>query len=93
MKFSVCLPTGFEGVMHPIPFVDPGDFVRLAKKCEALGYHSVWGNDHITTQQYVRKLFPDTPPNFYEVFTVLSFMAAATTLRQPFWHRLISARK
>jgi hypothetical protein len=19
MKFSVCLPTGFEGVMHPIP--------------------------------------------------------------------------
>ena len=23
MKFSVCLPTGFEGLMHPIPFAEP----------------------------------------------------------------------
>ena len=52
MKFSVCLPTGFEGVMHPVPFVKPEDFVRLAKKCEALGYHSAWGNDHINSQRY-----------------------------------------
>jgi probable F420-dependent oxidoreductase len=97
MKFSVCLPTGFEGVMHPVPFVQPEDFVRLARKCEALGYHSVWGNDHITTQRYVRELFPDRPPNFFEVFTTLSFMAAATTrlavgtavcvipMRDPLW--------
>ena len=97
MKFSVCLPTGFEGVMHPIPFVRPEDFVRLAKKCEALGYHSVWGNDHITTQQYVRELFPDTPPAFYEVMTTLAFAAASTTrlkvgtavavlpMRDPLW--------
>jgi probable F420-dependent oxidoreductase len=97
LKFSVCLPTGFEGVMHPIPFVKPEDFVRLARKCEALGYHSVWGNDHINSQSYVRELFPDAPPNFYEVFTTLSFMAAATTtlrfgtavcvvpMRDPLW--------
>jgi probable F420-dependent oxidoreductase len=97
LKFSVCLPTGFEGVMHPIPFVKPEDFVRLARKCEALGYHSVWGNDHINSQRYVRELFPDAPPNFYEVFTTLSFMAAATTtlrfgtavcvvpMRDPLW--------
>ena len=97
MRFSICLPTGFEGVMYPIPFVAPGDFVRLAKRCEALGYHSVWGNDHITTQHYVRELFPDTPPRFYELMTVLSFCAAATTtlkvgtgvavlpMRDPFW--------
>ena len=26
MKFSISLPTGFEGVMYPIPFVEPGDF-------------------------------------------------------------------
>jgi probable F420-dependent oxidoreductase len=97
MKFSVSLPTGFEGVMYPIPFVAPEDFVRLATTCERLGYHSVWGNDHITTQDYVRKLFPHTPPSFYEVMTVLSFCAAATTtlkvgtavavipMRDPFW--------
>ena len=83
--------------MHPVPFVEPGDFVRLAKKCEALGYDSVWGNDHINSQRYVRDLYPQTPPNFYEVFTTLSFMAAATTtlrfgtavcvvpMRDPLW--------
>jgi len=97
MKFSVSLPTGFEGVMYPIPFVAPEDFVRLAQACERLGYHSVWGNDHITTQHYVRELFPGKPPAFYEVMTVLSFCAAATTtlkvgtavavlpMRDPFW--------
>ena len=79
MKFSISLPTGFEGVMYPIPFVDPSDFVRMAKLCEKLGYHSVWGNDHIQSQHYVRALYPDTPPNFYELLTVLSFCAAATT--------------
>ena len=63
MKFSICLPTGFEGVMYPVPFVAPADFVRLAQLCEKLGYHSVWGNDHIQTQHYVRELFPETPPN------------------------------
>ncbi len=61
MKFSVCLPTGLEGVMYPIPFVEPGDFVRLGQACERLGYDSAWANDHITTQHYVRRLFPATP--------------------------------
>jgi len=97
VKFSISLPTGFEGVMHPVPFVDPPDFVRMAKLCERLGYHSVWGNDHIQSQAYVRALYPDSPPNFYELLTVLSFCAAATTslevgtalavlpMRDPFW--------
>ena len=97
MKFSISLPTGFEGVMYPVPFVDPSDFVRMAKLCEKLGYHSVWGNDHIQSQHYVRELYPNSPPNFYELLTVLSFCAAATTtlevgtalavqpMRDPFW--------
>jgi probable F420-dependent oxidoreductase len=77
--------------------VAPEDFVRVAIDCERLGYHSVWGNDHITTQHYVRELFPGKPPNFYELMTVLSFCAAATKtikvgtavavlpMRDPFW--------
>jgi probable F420-dependent oxidoreductase len=97
VKFSISLPTCFEGVMYPVPFVQPGDFVRLAELCERLGYDSVWGNDHITSQTYVRELFPDSPPNFYELLTVLSFCAAATRrirvgtalavlpMRDPFW--------
>jgi kynurenine formamidase len=34
MKFRVCLPTGFEAVMHPVPFVEPIDFVRLGQACD-----------------------------------------------------------
>jgi len=97
MKFSVCLPTGFEGVMHPIPFVEAVDFVPLAQLCERLGYDGVWGNDHITTQHYVEKKFPGKVPRFYELMTVLAFCAAATTrlrvgtavavlpMRDPLW--------
>jgi probable F420-dependent oxidoreductase len=47
--------------------------------CERLGYHSVWGNDHVTTQDYVRKLYPDKPPNFYEPMMVLAAIGAVTT--------------
>jgi len=79
MKFSVCLSTGFEGVMYPIPFAGPQDFIEQGKLCERLGYHSVWGNDHITTQDYVRDLFPNTPPNFYEPLVTLAAIGAVTT--------------
>ena len=79
MKFSVCLPTGFEGLMHPIPFAEPSDFVRLAQLCEGLGYDSVWGNDHITTQNYVRELFPGQVPRYYEPIIVMAHIAAATS--------------
>jgi probable F420-dependent oxidoreductase len=82
MKFSICLPTGFEGVMYPIPFVQPTDFIALGRLCERLGYDSVWGNDHITTQTYVKELFPGRPPAFYEpLITLMAVGAATTTLR------------
>ena len=82
MKFSICMPTGFEGVMYPIPFVEPTDFIKLGRLCERLGYDSVWGNDHITTQNYVRDLFPGQQPAFYEPLITLTAIGAATsTLR------------
>jgi probable F420-dependent oxidoreductase len=79
MKFSVSLSTAFEGVMYPIPFADPEDFVVQGKLCERLGYDSVWGNDHITTQNYVRELHPGKPPHFYEPMMVLAAIGATTT--------------
>lgn len=79
MKFSVGLPTGFEGLMNPIRFVEPEDFVRLGRAAERMGYDSVWGNDHVTTQHYVRTLYPDTPPNYYDVLVTLAVVGAATT--------------
>lgn len=78
MKCSISLSTCFEGVMYPIPFATPADFIRQAIRCEALGFDSVWGNDHITTQDYVRTLYPDTPPNFYEPCTVMAAIGAVT---------------
>jgi probable F420-dependent oxidoreductase len=79
MKFSVCLSTGYEGLAYPIPFCAPQDLVKTSQLCEKLGYDAVWGNDHMTTQHYVRELFPNTPPNFYEPLITLAMIAQATT--------------
>jgi probable F420-dependent oxidoreductase len=81
MKFGAGMPTGMEGLINPIPFFRPEDFIAAAQTAERLGFDSVWGNDHYATQDYVRDKHPD-PPNFYEVLTVLTAAAAATTRLQ-----------
>src|SRR5215813_6028388 len=73
--FSVGFPTGMEGLTYPIPFSNPEDLVRIAQHAEALGYHSVWGNDHMTTQHYVRAEFP-VPPRFWEPLVTYAYLAA-----------------
>ena len=78
MKFSIHLPTCTEGLVHPVPFAAPADFVRLAQAAERLGYDGVWGNDHITAAPYVRQHSSD-PPNFYEVLVTLATVGAHTT--------------
>ena len=78
MRVSVGLPTGMEGLTYPIPFSEPEAVIRIARHAERLGYHSVWGNDHMTTQHYVRAEFP-VPPRFWEPLIVYSFVAGETT--------------
>lgn len=77
MRFSFGLPTCMEGMMYPVPFATAQEIVELAQFAEQLGYHSVWGNDHMTTQAYVREEFP-APPNFWEILITLSYIAAET---------------
>jgi probable F420-dependent oxidoreductase len=77
MRFSVQLPTCTEGLVNPIPFARPDDFVRLAQAAERLGYDAVWGNDHITAAPYVRTKWSE-PPNFYEVLMTLATVGAHT---------------
>ncbi len=78
MLFSVGLPTGMEGLIYPLPFADIEQIVGLAKFAEKQGYHSVWGNDHMTTQHYVHAEFKTTP-RFWEPLVTYSYIAANTS--------------
>ncbi len=78
MIVSAGLPTCMEGMMYPVPFASPAQVIEVAQWAERLGYHSVWGNDHMTTQRYVRAEF-DRPPNFWEPLVVYAHSAALTT--------------
>jgi len=61
----------------PIPFASAMDIVDLGVYAEELGYDSVWANDHITTQRYVKQLWGKSP-NYYEPFVMLSYIASRT---------------
>lgn len=61
----------------PLPYADIEDIVRISQAAERLGYHSVWGNDHITAPQYVRDAYRDAP-RFFEPLITLSYVAAHT---------------
>lgn len=78
MKFGLGLPTGMEGLINPVPFFTSADFARFGVLAEELGFDSVWGNDHYAPQDYVRNKYAQ-PPNFYEVLTVLTTVAAITS--------------
>jgi probable F420-dependent oxidoreductase len=78
LNFGVHIPTCIEGMMYPVPFARPDDILPTALLCERLGYDSVWGNDHMTTQRYVQREFSD-PPNFYEPLIAFTYVAARTS--------------
>jgi probable F420-dependent oxidoreductase len=78
LRFGVHIPTCIEGMMYPVPFARPADILPTALLAEQLGFDSVWGNDHMTTQRYVQREFPD-PPNYYEPIVTFTYVAARTT--------------
>lgn len=95
-QFGVAFPTGMEGLMYPVPFCDVDDLVNIATLAEELGFHSIGGNDHIITQDYVKDEW-EQEPNYYDIFNTFSFIAAQTEelvlntavtvlpLRDPVW--------
>ena len=78
MLISAGLPTCMEGMMYPVPFASAAQVIDIAKHAEALGFYSVWGNDHMTTQRYVRAEYAD-PPNYWEPLIMYAYLAAETT--------------
>lgn len=79
MKFGVGLPTCTAGMMYPTPFATAAQVVDIALEAEQLGYYEVAGNDHHTTQQYVRDSF-SVPPDFFEPLITYSYIAARTSV-------------
>lgn len=70
------------------PLADPETIVRTAKAVEGMGYDHVWIGDHIIYPKEMKSKYPYTPDgslpiaateNFFEIFTLLSFVAAHTT--------------
>ena len=100
INFGIGIPTGTEGLMYPIPFAKVRDNIRLSEKAEEFGFDSVWGNDHISTQHYVRDEFP-APPNYYAPLITLAAIAentrkirvATALLVVPFRHPVIIAKE
>lgn len=86
--------------MYPVPYATIDEAVELAVACEELGYDSVWGNDHLSTQAYVREEF-EQPPNFFDPLSYLAFVAARTErirlatciLVLPFRHPVVAAKQ
>lgn len=99
-KFGLAIATGTEGLMYPIPYSSARDVVELSVYAEQLGFDSVWGNDHIQTQQYVMDTFGDNP-RYYSPLLVLAAIAERTTTLQlctallvvPFRHPVLIAKE
>ncbi len=76
VKFGVSLPTGREGLMVPTGFASKETIVDAGALAEGLGFDSVWCNDHITVQDYVRHLRPK--PAFYEPLISMAIISSVT---------------
>ncbi len=100
MRYGFGVPTGTEGLMYPVPYADIDRAVELGLLAEQLGFESVWANDHVSTQEYVRAEF-DRPPRFYDPMTYLAYLAAETThirlatavMVLPFRHPVTAAKQ
>jgi probable F420-dependent oxidoreductase len=101
IKFGLQIPTGVEGLMYPIPFfLDARDNIKISIMAEKLGYDSVWGNDHIITQAYVKQRF-NNPPKYFSPLITLASVAENTSkikigtaiLVLPFQNPLIVAKE
>jgi probable F420-dependent oxidoreductase len=79
MRFGVDVPTCLAGMAYPVPFAGIDDVVRLAVEAEQLGYHEVSGNDHLSTQRFVREAWP-AAPDYFEPLVTLAAVAVKTSV-------------
>lgn len=78
LNFGLGFPTCREGTAYPVPYVRPQEFQAIAARAEQLGFYSLWGNDHLTTPEVMRKTL-DAAPNFYEPLITFATLANVTS--------------
>jgi alkanesulfonate monooxygenase SsuD/methylene tetrahydromethanopterin reductase-like flavin-dependent oxidoreductase (luciferase family) len=79
MKFGIDVPTCLAGMAYPIPFATADEVIQIAIEAEELGYHEVAGNDHLSTQRFVREAW-SAPPDYFEPLAMLAAIAAKTSV-------------
>jgi probable F420-dependent oxidoreductase len=77
VRFGVGLPTCREGAAYSNGYVQAADFARIAQRAEALGFHSLWANDHLTTPRIMQSML-DRPPSFYEPLVTFASLIGVT---------------
>jgi alkanesulfonate monooxygenase SsuD/methylene tetrahydromethanopterin reductase-like flavin-dependent oxidoreductase (luciferase family) len=78
MRFGIEIPSCRELSPYPLGFANPRAFRDIATTAEELGFHSLWGNDHlVTTPDEVAD--HERAPAYYEPFVTYGFIAAFTT--------------
>jgi probable F420-dependent oxidoreductase len=77
MKFGVGINTCREVLSYPAGFSGPKEMVEIAQLAERLGFYSVWGDEHIAPTRSMMER-DSQPPNFYELFVSLAFVAGST---------------
>lgn len=100
IRFGLGIPTGTEGLMYPIPYSSAREVVELSVFAEKMGFDSVWGNDHVQSQQYVMEEFGEYP-RYYAPLLELAAIAERTTTLQvctallvaPFRHPVVMAKE
>ncbi len=81
ISFGLGISTGAEGLMYPIPYASVREVVEISVLAEELGFDSVWGNDHITTQQYVLNEFGKQPRYYAPLITLAAIAERTKTLK------------
>lgn len=77
MRIGLGFPTGREGQTYPASYVRPRDLATAARRAEALGFYSLWGNDHLTTPPNMRAML-GRPANYYEPLMTFATLAGVT---------------
>lgn len=76
VMFGISVPTGREGLMVSPGFASKKTIVDAAVLAEETGFDSVWGNDHITVQDYVKPISPKSA--FFSPLISLAAISSVT---------------